>query len=206
MSETEPPYGESRHHMPELPRGLHRHAPPATARLAGDRARRTCFAFAPAFGPYEGQQNAQMRQPTGCHHQKRFDGPIYGTKSTAKRCGSRLRRSFRRRSADAAPSPTDAAAAATTAAATPAATPGATTATSATAASAAANNVGHLHIAAKFFAIEDMEGGETDVGHFLFTQHEALIGRETVSLRDVGNRHRGRRGTPRQRKTQSSRT
>src|SRR5215475_2406488 len=75
------------------------------------------------------------------------------------RCGG----SFRRRSADAAPSPAQAAAAATTAAAAP----------------AAANNDSHLHIAAKVFVIEEMERGETDVRHFLFTQHEALIGRDT---------------------------
>jgi hypothetical protein len=56
---------------------------------------------------------------------------------------------------------------ATTAAAAPAATPSAATAATATTTSAAVNNDSQLHVAAKVFVIEDMERGETNVGHFL---------------------------------------
>jgi hypothetical protein len=36
-----------------------------------------------------------------------------------------------------------------------------------------------------------MEGGETDVGHFLFAENEALIGQGIVILRDAGTGDRG---------------
>ena len=103
--------------------------------------------------------------------------------------------------ANAARSPACAAAAATpdTAAAT------ATAATAATTAPAATNNNdGQLHVAASVFLIEEVERGETDVGHFLFAKDDALIGRDVV--RDISSRYRGCGCAPRQRKTQSGRT
>jgi hypothetical protein len=33
-----------------------------------------------------------------------------------------------------------------------------------------------LHIAASLFLIEEMEGGEANVSHFLFVKDEALVG------------------------------
>ena len=68
------------------------------------------------------------------------------------------------------------------------ATAAATVTTAATAASA-----GQLHAArANVFLVEEIERGETDVGHFLFAKNEALIGRGIAGLRDVD---RGRRGS-----------
>jgi hypothetical protein len=109
-------------------------------------------------------------------------------------------------SAPAAPSPGSAATAASPAASTPAGTHTAATASAAaTAASATANNNhGHLRVAAKVFPIEEMERGETDVGHFLFTEDEAQIGRGVIGLRDIGSGRRGCGCTTWQRKTQSS--
>ena len=46
--------------------------------------------------------------------------------------------------------------------------PAATTATGRTAAATTAPAIGDLHAAAYIFLIEEMERGETDVGHFLF--------------------------------------
>jgi hypothetical protein len=51
-----------------------------------------------------------------------------------------------------------------------------------------------------------MEGGETDVGHFLFAKNEALIGRSIVRLRGIGSGNRGSGCATHQRKTQSSGT
>jgi hypothetical protein len=48
-----------------------------------------------------------------------------------------------------------------------------------------------LYAAANVFLIEEVERGETDVGHFLFAKNEALIGRGIVGLWDVGTAHRG---------------
>jgi hypothetical protein len=78
-----------------------------------------------------------------------------------------------------------AAAATTTAAATPAATPTATAAATAPAATAAP---GHLlqTTRATELPIEQMERGETDVGHFLIVENEAVFGRVVVGLRDIG--------------------
>ena len=56
------------------------------------------------------------------------------------------------------------------------------------------------------FPIEEMERGETDVGHFLFAKNEALIWRGIVKLRDAGGGHRGCGCTTHQRKTQSGGT
>jgi len=86
-------------------------------------------------------------------------------------------------------------------AATDAAAPAATAAAAAPMASA-----GHLHAAAKVFPIEEMERGQTDVGHFLFAKNEALIGRVIVKWRDNGSGHRGCGCTTHQRKTQSGGT
>jgi hypothetical protein len=63
-----------------------------------------------------------------------------------------------------------------------------------------------LHVAASVFLIEQMERGETDVGHFFFAKNEALIGRDVVRLRDISSGYRGCGCVPRQRKTQSGRT
>ena len=113
--------------------------------------------------------------------------------------------------APAAPSPGSAATATTSAATAGAAstnycaasagpTGPAATATSAT----ANNNDGQLHVVvANAFLIEQMEGGETDVGHFLFSKNEALIGRVIVGLRDMSGGQRGRGCAADQRKTQS---
>src|SRR6185437_1021949 len=63
-----------------------------------------------------------------------------------------------------------------------AATAAPVTATPATAASVAATtaSAGHLHGAADVLLVEEIERGETDVGHFLLAKHEALIGRGIV--------------------------
>jgi hypothetical protein len=111
-------------------------------------------------------------------------------------------------SAPTAPSPARAAAAATRAAPAAtynsAATAGA--AATATAATSANNNGGELHVAASVFLIEEIERGETDVGHFLFAKNEALIGRDIVRLREISGGYRVRGCAPPQRKSQSGRT
>ncbi len=60
----------------------------------------------------------------------------------------------------------------------------------ATSRAATASAIGYLHAAANVFLIEDVERGETDVGHFL-AKNEALIARGNVRLRDIGGGHRG---------------
>jgi hypothetical protein len=90
--------------------------------------------------------------------------------------------------------------AATSEAAAPAATPAAAATTTTTAAA------GQLHAAAEIFTIEEMERGQTDVGHFLFAENEALIGRGIVGLRNAGSGHRGCGCATHQRKTQSGGT
>jgi hypothetical protein len=80
----------------------------------------------------------------------------------------------------------------------------ATTATMATATTASA---GDLHAAgADVFLVEEIERGETDVGHFLFAKDEAQVGRVVVSLRDIGRGRRGCGCATCQRKTQSGGT
>jgi hypothetical protein len=113
--------------------------------------------------------------------------------------------------APAAPSPRSAAAAATSAATAGAASThycAASAGPAATATSATANNNdGQLHVVvANVFLIEQMERGETDVGHFLFAKNEALIGRVIVGLRDMSGGQRGRGCAAHQRKTQSGGT
>ena len=105
----------------------------------------------------------------------------------------------------AAASPACAAAADPAATAATAATHSTATATAAAAATTATpanNNDGQLHVAAGGFLIEEMERGETDVGHFLFAKNEALIGRDVVILREISSGYRVRGCAP-QRKSQS---
>jgi hypothetical protein len=103
--------------------------------------------------------------------------------------------------APAAPSPTPAAAAATSAAAASAATPTATTATTAT-----ADPSYLLQASGPLLPIEQMERGETDVGHLLFAENEAVFGPVVVGLRDIGGRQSRCGCAPRQRKPQSDGT
>ena len=105
----------------------------------------------------------------------------------------------------AAPSPACAAAAATRAAsATTHSAATATAAAAATTATPANNNDGQFHVVARGFLIEEMERGETDVGHFLFAKNEALIGRGIIG--DISTGHRGGGSTTHQRQTQSAGT
>jgi hypothetical protein len=67
----------------------------------------------------------------------------------------------------------------------------------------AATTAGHLHAATNVFLVEEMERGETDVGHFLFAKDEAPIGRGIVRWLDIS---RGCGCATRQRKTQSGGT
>jgi hypothetical protein len=109
------------------------------------------------------------------------------------------------------------AASAPAAAPAPAATMEATAATEATAAMAAAAatmatatataSAGELDAAtADVFPVEEIERGETDVGHFLFAQNEAMIGQAVIGLRDISARHRRSGCAAHQRKTQSGDT
>jgi hypothetical protein len=80
----------------------------------------------------------------------------------------------------------------------------ATAAAAATTATPADNNDGELlHVAVSDFLIEEMERGETDVGHFLFAKNEALIGRDVVRLREISSGYRVRGCAAPQRKSQS---
>ena len=47
-------------------------------------------------------------------------------------------------------------------------------ATASAAATAAAAAPGDLHATTEVFLVEEVEGGETDVGHFLFTERDGL--------------------------------
>jgi len=79
------------------------------------------------------------------------------------------------------------------------------TAAAAVAATAATGEL-HTTATANVFPIEEIEGGEADVGHFLFAKNEAMIGQVIVGLRDIGGGHRGCRRATGQRKTQSGGT
>jgi hypothetical protein len=105
----------------------------------------------------------------------------------------------------AAPSPACAAAADPAATAATHSAPTAAPASTATTATPANNNCGELHVAvaASVFLIEEIERGETDVGHFLFAKNEALIGRDVVRLREISSGYRVRGCAPPQRKSQS---
>lgn len=75
------------------------------------------------------------------------------------------------------PASAAASAAGTTSASTTTSTAAATTAAATTAAAATTTAPArHLQAAADVFPVEDIKRGETDVGHFLFAQDEALIG------------------------------
>ncbi len=91
-------------------------------------------------------------------------------------------------SAPAAPSP--ACAAATTAGAS-AAAPGATSAATAPATTTASAPGYLLQVAflqiADGLPVEEMEGGEADIGHFLVAKNEALVGRGVLGLRDISS-------------------
>ena len=116
----------------------------------------------------------------------------------------RARATAATRAASAANEPAAATSAANkpaTAATSEAAAPAATSAAAATTPSP-----GQLHAAAKVFPIEEMKGGEGDVGHFLFAKNEAVIARGIVRLRDTGSGHRGCGCTTHQRKTHSGGT
>jgi len=112
--------------------------------------------------------------------------------------------------AAAAAAPTEAAAPAaatnksTTAATSEAAAATATSAAAATTATTA--SASYLHAATEAFPVEEMERGEAHVGHFLFAENEAVIGRGVVRLRDTRSGHRGCGSAAHQRKTQSSGT
>lgn len=82
--------------------------------------------------------------------------------------------------APAAMSPTPAAAATSAA---PAAMPTTPTAASATTATAAPSYL--LQTGGVVLAIEQMERGETDVGHLLIAENEAVCGPVVVRLRDI---------------------
>ena len=98
-------------------------------------------------------------------------------------------------------SPTLAAAATASAAAAPAATPATTTAATTTATTATATPSCLLEAGGVVLLVEQMERGETDVGHLLLAKNEALIERAVVRLWDISGGHRGRGCATCQRKT-----
>ncbi len=113
---------------------------------------------------------------------------------------------------EAAATPADAATAPTNAATASAATSTATTAASAstaTASAAAAASTRELDVAilrrSSAFLVEDVEGGEADVGNFFFAERDLMIGGIVGRLRCVIARHRCCRRTAYHRKSQASR-
>ena len=66
------------------------------------------------------------------------------------------------------------------------------------AAATAASAPRQLHTATGVFLVEEMEGGQADVGHFLFIERDGLSGSKVRQLLCVGCRHRGRRCASRQ--------
>jgi hypothetical protein len=111
-----------------------------------------------------------------------------------------------RNSAPAAPSPTPAAAATSAAPAAAPTTATAATATAATATTATAAPSYLLQAGSALLPVEQMERGETDVGHLLIVQNEALFGPVVVRLRDISGGHCRCGCAPRQRKPQSDGT
>jgi hypothetical protein len=85
-------------------------------------------------------------------------------------------------------------------------TPAAAAPTTAAATMATAASTRDLHGGTKILPIEEIERGETDVGHFLFAKDEALVGRVVVGLREIGSGHGGCGCVTRQRKPQSGGT
>jgi hypothetical protein len=63
-----------------------------------------------------------------------------------------------------------------------------------------------LDLVANVLFVEEMEGGEADIGDFFIAEDKALVADRIEGLRDVCCRQRGRGCTACQRKTQSSRT
>ena len=98
-------------------------------------------------------------------------------------------------------SPTLAAAATASAAAAPAATPATTTATTATATPSCLLEAGGVVL-----LVEQMERGETDVGHLLVAKNEAVFGPVIVGLGDISGGQRRCGCAPSQRKPQSDGT
>jgi hypothetical protein len=74
--------------------------------------------------------------------------------------------------------------------------------TASASATTAASAPGHLHAASHIFLVEEMERGEADVGHFLFTERDGLIRSKVRQWSYIGCRHRGRQCASRQRKRQ----
>ena len=103
---------------------------------------------------------------------------------------------------DAASAASASGAAATTTACAEAATASARATTSATAASAASAR--QLHACdGDIFVVEETEGGEADVGKFLFTERDYHAGCEIRPLLDIAGRYGRCRCASRQRKSQS---
>ena len=106
-------------------------------------------------------------------------------------------------SAEAAIADGRAAGAATTTSATSAAAATASTAAAATTASTATAAPSHLlSTGGAVFLVEQMEGGETDVGDFFFTEQDTLGRREIQFLRGVRRRQGRCRSAPCERKCQ----
>ena len=81
------------------------------------------------------------------------------------------------------------AAAATSAATDAAAAASASTTPAASAATATAASARDQHAAADVFLVEEMEGGEADVGELFFSERRHLIRREARPLLNVARRH-----------------
>ena len=71
--------------------------------------------------------------------------------------------------------------------------------TASAAAATAASAPCQLHAAAGVFLVEEMEGGQADVSHFLFIERDCLTRSKVLQLLCVGCRHGGRRCASRQR-------
>ena len=76
------------------------------------------------------------------------------------------------------------------------------TPTASAAAATAASAPCQLHAAAGVLLVEEMEGGQADVSHFLFIERDCLTGSKVGQLLYVGCRHGGRRCASRQRERQ----
>ena len=119
-------------------------------------------------------------------------------KSSTLSCNRKAPRSAEAAIADGCTASSATAAAAATAAS---ATAAATTATAAATTTAAPGHL--LRTGSAVLLVEQMEGGETDVGDFFFTEQDALGRREIQFLRRVRRRHRRCRSTSRERECQS---
>src|SRR5271163_4132493 len=110
------------------------------------------------------------------------------------------------REANAAPTaaaPADSATNSSTATTKTTTTTTTTVASATTMAAAAAAAARQLHEAGgAVLPVEEVECRQTDVGHFLFAEHEAVIGRGVQSLRNIGGRKSGRRCASHERKAE----